>query len=258
MSQAEAIVFWAACRHDNVENVKKTIDAGVNINAGERKYGMTGLMLAASRGSTKVVDILLDKDNIKLDATDCIGRTALHYACARNQVEIARRILKHPTCSMDMVRMRDSVNEQTAEMYALKKGNDACCRIIKEFIANKAKAEKSNKLFLNNNTDAFNKNNVERKPCDIVNISDETGEVVANDEISLHELMFKRCPSLNPSCPICLESMVSPPIRIFNCGNGHLICSICKPKVKECYCKAKYTGRATAVEQMIREVFDIE
>jgi len=254
MSQAEAIVFWAACRHDNVENVKKTIDAGVNINAGERKYGMTGLMLAASRGSTKVVDILLDKDNIKLDATDCIGRTALHYACTRNQVEIARRILVHPTCSMDLVRMRDRVDGETAEMFAFKMGNDACSRIIKEFIANKT--EKSNELFLNNNTDAFDKNNVERKLY--VNISEETGVVVANDEISLQEVMIKRCPSLNPSCPICLESMVSPPIRIFNCGNGHLICSICKPKVKECYCKAKYTGRATAVEQMIREVFDIE
>jgi len=256
MSQAEAIVFWAACRHDNVENVKKTIDAGVNINAGERKYGMTGLMLAASRGSTKVVDILLDKDNIKLDATDCIGRTALHYACTRNQVEIARRILVHPTCSMDLVRMRDRVDGETAEMFAFKMGNDACSRIIKEFIANKT--EKSNGLFLNNNTDAINENNEEKKPCNMVNISEETGEVVTNDEISLQEVMLKRCPSLNPSCPICLESMVSPPIRIFNCGNGHLICSICKPKVKECYCKAKYTGRATAVEQMIREVFDIE
>jgi len=256
MSQAEAIVFWAACRHDNVENVKKTIDAGVNINAGERKYGMTGLMLAASRGSTKVVDILLDKDNIKLDATDCIGRTALHYACTRNQVEIARRILVHPTCSMDLVRMRDRVDGETAEMFAFKMGSDACCRIIKEFIANKT--EKSDELFLNNNTDAFDKNNVVRKLYNMVNISDETGEVVANDEVSLQEVMLKRCPSLNPSCPICLESMVSPPIRIFNCGNGHLICSICKPKVKECYCKAKYTGRATAVEQMIREVFDIE
>merc|ERR1712098_571685 len=113
------------------------------------------------------------------------------------------------------------------------------------------KTEKSDELFLNNNTDAFDKNNVVRKLYNMVNISDETGEVVANDEVSLQEVMLKRCPSLNPSCPICLESMVSPPIRIFNCGNGHLICSICKPKAKD-------TGRATAVEQMIREVFDIE
>ena len=34
-----------------------------------------------------------------------------------------------------------------------------------------------------------------------------------------------------PDCPICFESM-TPPIRIFQCGNGHLVCGGCKPKLK--------------------------
>ena len=34
-----------------------------------------------------------------------------------------------------------------------------------------------------------------------------------------------------PDCPICFESM-TPPTRIFQCGNGHLVCGGCKPKLK--------------------------
>ena len=57
-----------------------------------------------------------------------------------------------------------------------------------------------------------------------------------------------------PECPVCLEEM-QPPLQIFNCKNGHLICSICRPRIAICpYCRMDYTGRATAMEQMIRQI----
>merc|ERR1712086_862562 len=64
--------------------------------------------------------------------------------------------------------------------------------------------------------------------------------------------------SLIPSCPVCLESM-RPPLRIFTCGNGHLVCSGCRPKVimDKCYCQAVYMGWATAMEQMVRQILGI-
>ena len=59
-----------------------------------------------------------------------------------------------------------------------------------------------------------------------------------------------------PECPVCLEDL-KPPLKIFNCRNGHLICSVCKPKVNICTnCREEYTGRATAIEQMLREMFN--
>merc|ERR1719341_2699266 len=65
----------------------------------------------------------------------------------------------------------------------------------------------------------------------------------------------KSLPSI-PECPVCLEDL-RPPLKIFNCRNGHLICSVCKPKVDICTnCREEYTGRATAIEQMLREMFD--
>jgi len=60
--------------------------------------------------------------------------------------------------------------------------------------------------------------------------------------------------SIIPECPVCLEEM-RPPTQIFNCRNGHLICKKCRPKVNKCtHCRVEYTGRATAVEQMIRDM----
>jgi len=54
-------------------------------------------------------------------------------------------------------------------------------------------------------------------------------------------------------CPVCYERM-NPPMQIYMCGNGHVICSVCKEKVKfginmciNCF-GAVYTVRATAME----------
>ena len=63
--------------------------------------------------------------------------------------------------------------------------------------------------------------------------------------------------SLLPSCPVCYQTM-KPPLQIFTCGNGHLICSSCKPEVTMCSCQALYMGRATAMEQMVRMILNID
>merc|ERR1712179_477807 len=67
-------------------------------------------------------------------------------------------------------------------------------------------------------------------------------------------------PSVIPVCPGCRKEMW-PPVEIYNCSNGHLICSVCKPKVymNQCTnnCGTFYTGRAFAMEQMIRQILGI-
>ena len=63
-----------------------------------------------------------------------------------------------------------------------------------------------------------------------------------------------------PECPVCYEKM-TPPKQIFTCGNGHVICSVCKTRVNETrnntcvsQCGSRYTGRATTVEQIVGEI----
>jgi len=59
-----------------------------------------------------------------------------------------------------------------------------------------------------------------------------------------------------PTCPICWEAM-SPPRRIFQCSNGHLVCEVCRsqPQVRGCpTCRQPIMGRATAMEQLLQNL----
>ena len=60
-----------------------------------------------------------------------------------------------------------------------------------------------------------------------------------------------------PECPVCYEPF-SPPRRIFQCTNGHLICEQCqaKPQLKVCpSCKNVFMGRAIAMEQFLADLY---
>ena len=56
---------------------------------------------------------------------------------------------------------------------------------------------------------------------------------------------------LFPECPVCYENLV-PPLQIYSCENGHLVCQDCKPKLSSCIlCRGTLVGRATAMEQLL-------
>ena len=239
--------FHHACRHNNIPEVKRMISAGVDLNSGDSRYGITGLMGAVSKNSNEVVEILLDLKDIQIDTTDNINRTALHYACNHNNLEVVKRFLDHPACTKDMVRMKDSVYGETAEMVAERQGN-GCAMLIREYLEKNSDIEIKVKK---GETTSYTPSD------DVLMVVEKirSGEVSAGDERILQQEMLKRIPCMRPSCPVCFETMV-PPVRIFTCGNGHLICSSCQPRMRQCYCEARYTGRATAVEQMLREMQD--
>ena len=61
-----------------------------------------------------------------------------------------------------------------------------------------------------------------------------------------------------PECPVCLSPML-PPVKIFSCERGHLICERCKPRVVVntcviCRSPGGQTVRAFAVENLINEI----
>jgi hypothetical protein len=63
-----------------------------------------------------------------------------------------------------------------------------------------------------------------------------------------------------PECPICFDSF-QPPKKIVQCVNGHALCLDCsqKPEVKNCpTCREGLTGRATAYEQLLGQMFGTE
>ena len=61
-------------------------------------------------------------------------------------------------------------------------------------------------------------------------------------------------------CPICVEMMV-PPVRIWQCGEGRILCENCKnhPEVRNCpACRGQILGRNLAMERMAVLVFKME
>ena len=48
---------------------------------------------------------------------------------------------------------------------------------------------------------------------------------------------------LTPECPICTE-MMTPPRKIYQCPEGHLVCSECKPRLSKSFCALAGMRRA--------------
>jgi len=277
--------------------VRRMTSEGVNIN-GEDKYGVTGLQMAMLGGHTEVVRILLGCNEIKIDSKNRIGHTALYLACHTNKVECVQLFLAHNTCTKNIVRMVSEGNRgMTAEMVANKKGSHECARLIREYLENdddtgsdrneeakledltlsevairieemnakeswqkekmndeeKKELEELEKEYIRKRNDTLEKHAVARKKF--------CSEHEKAKKALCHELQRRLgtppTVSLLHSCPVCLETM-RPPLQIFSCANGHLICSNCKPRVTKCFCQAMYTGRATAMEQMVRTILNIE
>ena len=61
---------------------------------------ITPLMLAASLGTAKVVKAIL-KSNPDVNAVDTVGRTTLHYACRRGDIEIFKVLMEDTEVNED-------------------------------------------------------------------------------------------------------------------------------------------------------------
>ena len=88
--------IFNACRDNNVDKVKRLLEQGQDVNCADF-FGYSPLMAAVNRGCTSVVYYLI-KDggaNVNQRNKEANGLTALHFACERGQLEIAKALLEH-------------------------------------------------------------------------------------------------------------------------------------------------------------------
>merc|ERR1719347_1092148 len=125
---------------------------------------------------------------------------------------------------------------------------------------NVEKMEHDHKREENNMMEEYKKNRDETIKKHADQIKKFRSEIEENKLVlgkKLNDLLGRSVDNTLPSCPVCYETM-KPPVQIFSCRNGHLVCSSCKPRVEKCYCQELFMGRAIAMEQMIRKLLDIE
>ena len=135
--------FIDACENNKVKEVKRMIAEGVDINDLDSD-GRTGLIKAMGNGRTEVVRILLGCNNIEIGTKDVItDRTALHFACYHDKVKSVKLFLAHPSCTKEIVRMKDDLGF-TAEMWATANSNHECARLVREFLKQDDRKEDRN------------------------------------------------------------------------------------------------------------------
>merc|ERR1712129_188034 len=126
--------FVHCCSNNNVSEVSRMISEGVDING---TYGLTGLQHAMVKNHSEIVKLLLAHIDIQLGVTNFEGSTALHFACAHNNVACVRLFLAHRFCTKDIVKM---VNRDGRTAYMMDQDQGAslvsfdCARLVREYL----------------------------------------------------------------------------------------------------------------------------
>jgi len=236
---ADTEQFVKACYNDIVDVVERMISEGVDVNV-RNSNGCPALCWAMFNNSVRSVRMLLASPNIRLESRDSNhGKTGLHYACEKDNVECVRMFLAHPACTREVVTIRDYRGKQAHTVHAENKESTAA---VKDYLNNQASQSPFPTI---------------QQPASIIPTAASSTQQAA--PFSTHAPTTPGSSSLIPECPVCMEDL-KPPRQIYTCGNGHLICSFCRPRVTTgmCHCRSMYCGRATAMEQIIRQILGIE
>ena len=88
--------LWQLCYNGNLEGVKAAIANGEDVN-GACEKNITGLIYAARRGHTSVVEVLLQQASLDINSNDnYYGCTVIFYTCIDNNVNILKMLLGDP------------------------------------------------------------------------------------------------------------------------------------------------------------------
>jgi len=87
-----------ACHYGHYSVVKVLIDAGCDVNLADPVYKRTALMLAASNGHTRCIELLATCGRCELDQKDVDGHSAVYFAKAHGHGDnkIISSLLKRP------------------------------------------------------------------------------------------------------------------------------------------------------------------
>ena len=88
--------IWLKLSAGNLEEVWAAFQAGGDPNTRGGRANKTCLMWAIYSKQEEVVDVLLERPDIEVNAKDNSDRTALHWACACGNVAILNQLLAAP------------------------------------------------------------------------------------------------------------------------------------------------------------------
>ena len=111
------ITFFAACRRNNLQQLKYCLHSNVNVNAIDN-HGVSGIHYVVQRGYYEHLDALLEHPRIDVNSTSAKGYTALMWACRFGEEGMVNLLISHGGVDLNA---RDHVG-WTAARHAVAKG----------------------------------------------------------------------------------------------------------------------------------------
>ena len=118
--------FVNLCMDGRLSEVEASLRRGQDVNT-KNSSGRTGLIWAAVRGHTSVVQLLLTVENCDVNCQSNNGHTALHLASFIDNSEIVRSLLAHPGMRSENIR---GYGGQTPLMRAVMRGSVESVRLL--------------------------------------------------------------------------------------------------------------------------------
>ncbi|XP_048258008.1 fibronectin type 3 and ankyrin repeat domains protein 1-like [Haliotis rufescens] len=109
-SPADCWDLYDACYAGNLEEVKRILSQGVDVNC--RRWGWTPVMRAAYRGHRDVVELLVS-EGADVSLVDRNGNNILHYACYEGHLETVKFVLSLHVVDIDA---RDNDGRTAADL----------------------------------------------------------------------------------------------------------------------------------------------
>jgi ankyrin repeat protein len=205
--------LWKASSMGFVAEVQAALERGEEVDSRGGELNSTGLMEAAMNGHEGVVSLLLERGAVVNAVDGIVQQTALHYADSPGVVRI---LLAQPGVDCNP---RDTYGE-TPIVEAVSGGMVECVRVL----AWDPRVELDSTNGQGTTLEELARG-PERWP-------ERWPETLAKSMADiLHILEAAR----DGSCPVCYKLM-TPPMQIFGCGNGHKICGVCRPRLQDQRC----------------------
>jgi len=258
-----------ACWDGDLEKVKELLTTAdrVAVNAIDH-WGRSPLWCAINQGQVDTVRLLLENVDVNLDVIDSYGKSLEFRAKEKGLTEIVE-MLQATKYYRDLLGINSEVSENSSENTKDKlvsieaKLLDMEKKHALELHDLEAKHKTEiEKLEKENEEKRFKLQRKQQTEKDLLTNQLRILEAKLDSDVTEKGKTIASAPELPhvapcPECPVCMESLM-PPMRIIQCSNGHLICEICKPRMKDQKCPTcfhPFIGRAIAMEQHLRTLF---
>ena len=249
-----------ACEIGDVATVRSCLSSGADVNCTDR-YADTPLGWAVCNNHPQVVSVLLARHDIDIAADNMTRINALHIACLMGSSDVIPLLGRSIHMTVSLLNTKDCRLGKTALMWAVENGNLSCVKEMAklEGVDWETKNDEGQTL-----EDVAKMLNNEESHEEVLTYLQNRKRGILKENALTSNIKTRKMTELAPApppapeCPVCLESL-APPVRLYNCPDGHLVCGNCRPRVDNCgLCRKPMQGRATAMEQYLRTQYGVE